>query len=49
MAMLLPAMTKYWYLTDLFVAMAVAERPVILQALWRLIAMVTDHHWRNQI
>jgi hypothetical protein len=35
-------------LTDTFIAMAVADRPASLQALWRFIAMVKDRNWRNQ-
>jgi hypothetical protein len=46
--MLLPAMTTQRSLTDAFLAMVVAERPVSLQALWRFIAMVRGCNWRNQ-
>jgi hypothetical protein len=34
--------------TNTFVAMAVVERPVSLQALWRFIAMMRDCDWHNQ-
>jgi hypothetical protein len=34
-------------LTDSFVAIAVAERPVLSQALWCLIAIVRDCDWHD--
>ncbi len=48
MLMLLPAMTTQRSLANAFVAMAVAERTVSLQALWRFIAMVRGYNWHNQ-
>ncbi len=35
-------------LTNAFIVMAVADRPASSQALWRFIAMVRDHDWRDQ-
>jgi hypothetical protein len=35
-------------LTDAFVAMVVAKRPVSLQVLWHFIAMMRDCNWHDQ-
>ncbi len=45
--MSLAAMQHTKSLTNTFVAMAAADRPDSLQALWRFIAMIRDCNWRN--
>jgi hypothetical protein len=44
---LLPGMTMQRSLTNAFVAMVVAKRPVSLQVLWRFIKMMRGYNWGN--